>query len=212
MNDNSINLHNAVLLKKEQVSIAAALLAKAFQNDPWNCYVFPEEIDRKRRNPAVFTSFIEYTLRVGEVWTTGEPLKGVSLWFSPGSDENNPEYLKESGLDNLPLLMGEEATERYEQYERSMEVLRQQAVPDPHWYLSVIGVDPKWQGFGIGGALLKPVLERADRSRAYCYLETSLPNNLSYYQKHGFVIVVEDYDQMSGLRFWTFKRAPMSIA
>jgi ribosomal protein S18 acetylase RimI-like enzyme len=212
MNDHLKNINKAVPLKKEQVSTAAALLAKAFHNDPVNCYVFPEEIERNRRNPSVFTAFIKYTLRVGEVWTTDEPLKGVSLWFSPGSDENNPEYLKESGLDNLPLLMGEEAAERYKQYERSMETLRQQAVPDPHWYLPIIGVDAKWQGFGIGGALLKPVLERADRNRVYCYLETGQPKNISFYQRHGFVIVVEDFIQKCGLRFWTFKRAPLSIA
>ncbi len=211
MNNQLTNLHNAVLLKKEQISNATAVLARAFHNDPVNCYVFPDEKDRKVRNPSVFTAFIRYVLRVGEVWTTEAQLKGVSLWFSPGSDENNPEYLKKSGLDDLPKLMGEEAAKRYEHYERTMEVLRKQAVPDPHWYLSFIGVDPEWQGFGIGGTLVKPVLERADKDRIPCYTETGQLKNLSFYRKHGFAIVVEDFIQVCGLRFWTFKRAPISI-
>ena len=97
-------------------------------------------------------------------------------------------------------------------YEQSMKVYRQQAVPDPHWYLSLIGVNPEWQGLGIGGALLKPVLERADRSRVFCYTETGMQNNLSFYQKHGFVIVIEDFIKKIGFRSWTLKRAPISIA
>jgi GNAT superfamily N-acetyltransferase len=206
------NLRDVVPLKKEQIPMAADVLARAFHNDPVNNYVFPGEFERTKRNPSVFTSFIRYTLRAGEVWTTGEPLKGVCLWISPGSDENNPEYLEESGLDNLALLMGEEAAERYERYEEVIESHRRRLVPAPHWYLLIIGVDPKWQGFGIGGALLKPILERADRSRIYCYAETGQPKNLPFYRRYGFIIMVEDSIKTCGLRFWTLRRTPMSIS
>lgn len=46
---------------------------------------------------------------------------------------------------------------------------------------------------GIGSLALKGVLELADKSGTSCYLESSNPKNLSFYQKQGFEVVKEIY-------------------
>jgi predicted GNAT family N-acyltransferase len=51
-----------------------------------------------------------------------------------------------------------------------------------------MGVDPGSQRMGLGGRLLKPVLETADREAVDCYLETADPANVEYYARHGFVV------------------------
>jgi GNAT superfamily N-acetyltransferase len=56
--------------------------------------------------------------------------------------------------------------------------------PYPHWYLETMGVDPAAQRKGLGGRLLKPVLEIADRARVDCYLETADHANVEYYGRH----------------------------
>ena len=35
----------------------------------------------------------------------------------------------------------------------------------PHWYLAIMGVDPQWQGKGIGSKLMQPALETLDAER-----------------------------------------------
>ena len=56
---------------------------------------------------------------------------------------------------------------------------------------------------------MQPVLERADRDRLPCYLETAKEINVSFYKKHGFEVVVEDDLPGGGPRFWTMKRDPV---
>ncbi len=56
---------------------------------------------------------------------------------------------------------------------------------------------------------MQPVLERADRDRLPCYLETTKEINVSFYKKHGFEVVVEDDLPRGGPRFWTMKREPI---
>ena len=60
---------------------------------------------------------------------------------------------------------------------------------EPHWYLPVIGVDPAYQGRGLGRALMAHACERCDRDGVPFYLESSNPRNIPLYQRHGFEVL-----------------------
>jgi GNAT superfamily N-acetyltransferase len=90
---------------------------------------------------------------------------------------------------------------------RALAELDASAPREPHWHLSLLGVDPDRQGEGIGSALLRPVLERCDHGRRPAYLETSKPANLRFYARHGFA-VRDEVELRGGLRVWTMLRAP----
>ena len=77
----------------------------------------------------------------------------------------------------------------------------------PHWYLFVLGVDPKLQGQGLGGKLLERLNERADRDGVIGYLETDRESNLRLYQRYGFQIVTDHtLARVRDLRLWTMVR------
>jgi ribosomal protein S18 acetylase RimI-like enzyme len=68
----------------------------------------------------------------------------------------------------------------------TMEKIHKKYMPEPHWYLLIVGVDPELQGRGLGSALVAEGLARADEANAPCYLETSEERNLAFYERHGF--------------------------
>jgi len=75
-----------------------------------------------------------------------------------------------------------------------------------------IGVDPAHQGRGVGKALLRALLARADEYQATTFLEVRTDNEpaIGLYQAHGFEIVGlrRNYYQPSGADAHTMRRLP----
>ncbi|HLG75013.1 MAG TPA: GNAT family N-acetyltransferase [Ktedonobacteraceae bacterium] len=198
-----------VLIDALQTAAAGALLADAFFSDTLNSYVFPDPEERRRVLPWYFTaSVLEGTLLNSAYATVGQ-MRGVAVWTPPGLHERTPERARQSGLDQMAVRFGPEAYRRFMEIIDHLEHVSSQVVPSDHWYLSLIGVSPLSQGQGIGGALLTPVLQRADVEGISCYLETFEAKNLAFYQRHGFQVVATDTEPHSQLPFWAMRRDPV---
>jgi len=103
--------------------------------------------------------------------------EGVALWLPPGVE---PDPARVGALD-LPGT--EESAEASAEFRTEMDRYHPTT---PHWYLWTLGVDPRCQGRGIGGALLKHRLTQVDAEHAAAYLEASDPMNVPFYERHGF--------------------------
>ena len=101
-----------------------------------------------------------------------------------------------------------EATSRFLAYGRAVEEMRVAAVPEPHWYLAGIGVDPQRRRQGIGGALLRPGIEAALRDKVTCALLTNTEENVAFYAKRGFEVIREGRTPERGPRAWMMRRKP----
>jgi GNAT superfamily N-acetyltransferase len=70
-------------------------------------------------------------------------------------------------------------------------------------------VRPERQRQGLGKALVKPILERADREVVDCRLETADPTNIPFYQGFGFNVVDAAFAPIPrGPSLTTFHRSP----
>jgi len=87
-----------------------------------------------------------------------------------------------------------------------IDALHNAAMSVPHWYLWALGVEPGMQRRGIGGAIIRPVLDRADQGGLPCYLETANDRNLPFYQRHGFEVGGEHRAHSDGMTIWTMIR------
>lgn len=70
------------------------------------------------------------------------------------------------------------------------EIAEQGKPPVPHYYLGVIGTDPRVHGQGLGTSLLKSFCDRSasDRRSGGVFLETANPSNVRFYERAGFTV------------------------
>lgn len=106
----------------------------------------------------------------------------------------------------LPLLIGREAWSRFARVLAATECIHLQAMTDPHWHLWSLAVAPSSQKRGVGGALLQPVLEKADTNLQACYLDTFVEANIHFYKRFGFYVVQTGRVEPGGPPFWGMVR------
>jgi ribosomal protein S18 acetylase RimI-like enzyme len=191
-----------VPLERRQLGDACATLARAFQEDPAWGWVLPDPNRRRDLLPWLFRMGFEIT--DAEVWTTPGELNGCARWLPPGRPEVHFLTMVRA-LVGAPLRL-REATSRFLAYGRAVEAMRAEAVPEPHWYLAGIGVDPAHQRQGIGAALLLPGIEASDRAGIPAALLTNAERNLSFYERHGFEVVREGATPEGGPQAWMLRR------
>jgi len=63
---------------------------------------------------------------------------------------------------------------------------------EPHWHLKMIGVDPDFQGKGIGRRMMDIYCGIIDSDKLEAYHETDRPENIPFYERFGFKVVQED--------------------
>jgi GNAT superfamily N-acetyltransferase len=196
------------LLTEGQEARAAEVLAQAFQDDPLYVHFVPDPATRSAWLPHLWRGVVRYARRYGEVHGTPD-LSGLACWLAPGNAEVTLWRVARTGfaLPRAFLRLSAQARRRAAPVARHVEHARRQAMTGPFWYLWAMGVAPGRQGQGIGGALLRPILDRADRAALPCYLETETARNVAFYERHGFR-VVRDAIAGQGVRLWTMTRAP----
>ena len=197
-----------VPLAPDQARDAGEVLARAFHDDPHWCWVLPCESRRARVMPWFMESWATYCYKCGQAYTTAGKVEGAAFWIPPGKYPQSVVRMMLSGLMLVPFRFGPAGFARLMSGIACYERLHKRDVPPRHWYLSTLGVDPPRQGQGVGGALLQPVLARADADGLFCYLETEKEENVRFYRRHGFEVAAEHDLPRGGPHFWTMRRKP----
>ena len=76
------------------------------------------------------------------------------------------------------------------------------------WQLDSIGVDPGFQGHGVGRALIAAGLARARADGVGAFLSTGTPRNLSIYGRCGFRVVKDIEAPGGGPHIWFMRCDP----
>lgn len=151
----------AVSLHPSDLDAHAAALARAFQEDPLQTFIFPDPEERATRSPAHFASLLRYGQLFGQVFTIQGPATGAAVVLPPNGWEVTPGRAAAAGFDQWPMTIGEVAAERFLTTLSAIDPFHHRDVPRAHWYVFVLGVSPEAQGTGLGRALLEPVIGRA---------------------------------------------------
>ena len=198
-----------IQLDKSQIDKASQTLAAAFSQDPVFRYIIPQEGKAK---DELFYNFWKVSLRYSQpyncTYTTPE-MKGIAVWIPPGEYPLNFLRFLRVGFYKIAFQLGFRGLRNCLSLFTLSEKYHKQDMSVPHWYLSGLGVSPDYQGQGIGGLLIQPILKQADEEGLPCYLETSTPGAVRFYQRHGFEILRTGEQPV---QFWTMKREPSGLS
>ena len=171
----------------DDVTAMAAQLARTFSTTPSRP---TSSATRPAAKPALRAYFrtqmqADY-LPFGGCYTT-EGYAGSAIWAPAGQAAahgpgGHPHHAARAALRGRPTCARRCACWRWSRSKHPRE---------PHWYLASLGTAVEQQGKGVGGALMRPVLEHCDAEGIPCYLESSKERNVPFYRRHGFEVVEE---------------------
>ena len=162
-----------------EVDHAIATLVLAFGADPVARWMYDDPHQYLLHIPRLFRALGRASFAAGAAQRTDDGL-GVALWLPPGGhgdDATLEAVITES-------MVGEKQAEVAAVFERTEHY----RPTEPHWYLSLIGVEALHRNKGCGAALLQHRLCQCDRQHLPAYLWSSSPLNTSLYERHGFEI------------------------
>jgi GNAT superfamily N-acetyltransferase len=166
------------------VTVLAAILARAFYDDPPLVWLLPDPATRLGRITRMFETVIGIeSLRYGgvDVACGAGKILGGAIWLPPGHRRAGFREQIQAVPNHVRVLAG--SLGRAARYGRALEGAHPK---EPHWYLKAIGVDPAWQGLGLASLLLRSRLNRCDQDGQPAYLETGTPDCVPVYEHFGF--------------------------
>lgn len=176
---------------------AAVTMFEAYTGDPLMDYVLPPEFRSERLALRFIEIALDYGVLYGEAYASSD-MSGVAIWLPPHHREMGLWGLFRTGLLFAPFRMGRKAFRRLQNVVGFTHEIHCVILEEPHWYLYELAVRPDSQRRGLGGALIAPVLVKADREGYRCYLETFTDSAEGFYRKHGFETVHREASPKGG--------------
>ena len=177
---------------------AVAAIVAAFVIDPAARFAWPAARDYLKAMPLAIREFAGACFEHGTAYISAD-FCGTALWLPPGVQPNA------KALENLFRDTAE--PEHLDDLLATFEKMDQAHPKEAHWYLPMIGVDPKAQGQGLGAQLMRYSIARCDQDGALAYLETANPRNIALYERFGFE-VTKQFQMGAAPRMTSMLRRP----
>jgi ribosomal protein S18 acetylase RimI-like enzyme len=176
------------------------VLTEAFADDPVTCWLFPREEERCHLQSHYYGLLLAHP--AAEAYLVGGHA-GASIWQVLA--EGQSPYEEPKGRTDQRTVFGESGAR--------LQVLGSALTDrhphgETHLYLPCMGVTAAARGGGLGSAMLRDRLNRADADGLGAYLEAGSLSSRALYQRHGFTDLGEPVRVQDSPPLWPMWRAP----
>ena len=187
----------------EDVPRLADALARAFDGDPPMRWFLSDPDTRIPRARRLFDVMLRRVHLGRDHCYTTNGVVGGALWVPPGT-------WRLGVVEQVVLLPGMVRVfgRGLGRAQRGLTVMESGHPTMPHYYLDSLGVEPEWQGKGLGSALMQPVLERCDAEQMPAYLNAGSAGSRDLYLRHGFEVREQFELPDGGPPLWRMWRNP----
>ncbi len=183
----------------EETAQAAGVTARSMRDSPNSLAVSDDPFVRLEMLYSTFAEMLGHA-RVAGV-RRGDCVLGVASAVQPGLciDSMLPENFRT--LDTPSPDATDAARFLY-----SGSVMAAHDLAEPHWHVGPVGVEPGFQGMGVGRAAMRLLCNEFDQHHRLAWLETDKPENVRFYIGLGFE-VAEEVPMLTS-HFWFMRREP----
>ncbi len=167
---------------------AIATLVEAFVADPMVRYLAPGDDAYPRFAEAFFGTLFDVRAFGGGEVRVADDVSAVSLWNPPGGNRLGAEHVDAAFAANVTPLLDGAGLERMERFGAALDSIHPH---EPHWYLGVVGVRAGRRGEGLGGKVVRAILDEPSAAADPAYLVTGTERNLAIYRSLGFEVSAE---------------------
>jgi ribosomal protein S18 acetylase RimI-like enzyme len=166
------------------------VLTAAFATDPVMSWIGRRDAKRDCGRRSMFVYLVnKLGLPGNELWTADD-YSAAALWVPPErADLKQPWWDEVVMIPTIIAFTSLSGLGRVDAFRKSAD--KHHPKDKPHFYLMTIGVDPRFQGQGLGSALLEATLAKIDAKGLPTYLESSNEKNVPLYKRHGYVVTSE---------------------
>eukprot|EP01133_Synstelium_polycarpum_P004373 gene4373-5115_t len=183
-------------LSKLEFKETAALLARAFKNDPRYNGIFPVDEPESQKHLA---ELFKFSIKVmnrnsSSIWgyfDAKNTLKSACIWVNPDKKKGVKYGDILVGGFSFMTKVGIKKAERGSKIFKAINEVLSKENDSKHWFLAYIGTEEEMRSEGIGSYLIEPVLEWADHSRYQCKTLTFTKKCLPFFQRMGFEVTRE---------------------
>ena len=219
------------LLEPSEVPAAAAVLARAFADEPAKQALFgdgsaaatpfADASTRTRFAEAAARGRLNAAARYAAVHVAecNGTLAGVAMWYPPGV---TPGALPTSSVVPALLTPGTRVLSLLARVAGSLwrdrsalarvlggrTAAAKRAGRGPSWYLAVLGTDTGYRGRGVARQLLERTLERCDIEGLPAWLETTEASTARMYERFGFETIAAIDGGLVLPGIWVMRREP----
>ncbi len=168
----------------EDHEAAAEALALAFTDDPAFGHLLPDTAGRTERLLTFFKVEMDnLTPDYRQVWVADDH-SGAAIWGYPGRWQVPINRTVRPGFQMTRVYRSRLPVALWS----LLRADRRHPRTPGHWYLQWLGIEPRYQGQGLGADLLAPVLEICDRQTVPAYVEASTDRSRAFYERNGFAL------------------------
>jgi ribosomal protein S18 acetylase RimI-like enzyme len=194
-------MHQVERAGPERVPALAALLGRAFADDPMFVWPFGSARTAERAE-GFFRAFDERLAELGWLWAMPDDA-GAAAWIPPGNDAVLTDLDRE--LQPAVAAITDDGGVRVD---TMLAWIADHFPEEPFWYLDHIGVAAERRGDGLGTALIEHGLALAARDGVPAFLETARPRNVAYYERRGFRTTADGDVPGGGPHIWFMRSDP----
>lgn len=184
------------------------MFSRAFAADPFVQLLYPDGATRHSNFVSTVKLMLRYGLARGEVQAVSSNLEGTAVWFPPAHVEPSVWDQLRFGFFMLPFRVGMRSFRTILAYSDHTAKMRRRHLRAPYWYLQMLAVDPAFHGRGHAVFLLRSMLDRLDRERTTCCLDTENEVNVSIYEHFGFRLLEKSNIPGCDCPCWLMAREP----